>query len=158
MPTGRQRGTGSSTALKMLRGGHPELINNDEPKPEEGFPTCPSTDPDVIEVWEFTVHHLDQMKTISVADRDLLHAYCEQVIQYRRAAQMVHDDGAIIIGPRGPIKHPAVAVMHEAGGLMSRFAANFGLTPQGRTAIRVGDQRTGVSVAAQAPAGRLLSS
>lgn len=157
MPSGRQRGTGTPTALKVLRGGHPELINNDEPKPEEGWPDCPSRDPEVREVWDYTLRQLDQMKTASKADRDLLHAYCVQVVQHRRAEQMVLEDGIVIMTSRGPTKHPAVAVMQAAGGLMTRLAANFGLTPQGRSAIRVGDQRTGVAVQSAAPAARLLS-
>lgn len=157
MPNGRVRGSGLPTALKVLRGGHPENINNDVPVPDDSHPECPSKIPEVREVWDFTLRQLEQMKTISVADRDLLHTYCEQVVQYRMAAELVHQDGLVIFGPKGPMKHPAVAVMQSAGTLIARLAANFGLTPQGRSAIRVGDQRAGVSTQSLAPAARLLS-
>lgn len=157
MPNGRVRGSGIPTALKILKGGHPENINRDEPIPDIASPTCPSKNPAVREVWDFTLGHLMQMKTISAADQDILHTYCEQVVNYRRAAEMVREDGIIIYGPRGPVKHPAVGIMETSAAIVARLAANFGLTPQGRSAIRVGDQRAGVSVQSGAPAGRLLS-
>jgi len=160
MPAGRPRGTrgtGLPTALKMLKGGHPERINHDEPKPDDGLPDCPTDNPEVREVWDYTITQLRQMKTVTMADRDILHAYCEQVVQYRKAAQMLHDDGLIIEGPRGPVKHPATVLLRDSASLMRGFAASFGLTPQGRSAIRVGDQRATPATQAQAPAARLLS-
>jgi P27 family predicted phage terminase small subunit len=158
MPQGRQRGTGLPTALKILKGGHPERVNRDEPVPDDAAPVCPSADPAVREVWEYTLGQLQQMKTISAADRDMLHAYCEQVVLYREAARLVHEEGLVILGATGVVKHPAIAVMQNAGALMARHAAAFGLTPQGRSAIRVGDQRAAVTVQSSAPAARLLSS
>lgn len=161
MPAGRPRGSGGTglpTALKVLKGGHPERINRDEPIPDEGLPECPTDNPDVREVWDYTIKQLEQMKTVSLADRDMLHAYCEQVVQYRRAAQMIHEDGAIIEGPRGPQKHPATIILRDSASMMRGFASCFGLTPQGRSAIRVGDQRATPAPQAQAPAARLLSS
>lgn len=151
---GRPRGTGAPTALKVLRGGAPSRINHDEPIPEEGIPLCPSQDPDVREVWDYTIRQLVRMRTITLADRDALAAYCTMVVQYRKAAIMVEEDGAIINGPRGPVKHPAAAIMREAAGLMKQFGRDFGLSPAARSAIKVGDQHP---KQAEASASRLLS-
>jgi P27 family predicted phage terminase small subunit len=152
---GRPRGTGLPTALKVLKGGHKERINTDEPVPEEGIPVCPTQDPDVVEVWDYTIAQLLAMRTVTLADRDALHAYCEQVVQYRRAAAMVRGDGAIIDSRRGPIRHPAVTVMRESAALIKTLGRDFGLSPAARTAIKVTDQQP----AKQTTAGpsRLLS-
>lgn len=135
----RTRGTGTPTALKLLRGDR--KINQDEPIPDDGVPECPSRNPEVREVWDYTVEQLLRMRTLTKADRDTLHAYCEQVVQYRIAAEQLHEDGAVIQSPRGPIRHPAVAVMRESASMIKMFGAAFGLTPAARTAIKVPDQR-----------------
>lgn len=138
---GRPRGTGLPTALKVLKGGHKERINTDEPILEAGIPACPTDDPDVVEVWDYTVAQLVKMRTVTLADRDALHTYCEQVVQYRRAAKMVREDGAIIDTFQGPKKHPATTVMREAAAAIKMFGRDFGLSPAARTAIKVTDQQ-----------------
>jgi P27 family predicted phage terminase small subunit len=153
--TGRPRGTGLPTALKVLKGGHKERINTDEPMPEAGVPACPTNDPDVVEVWDYTVAQLVKMRTITMADRDALYAYCEQVVQYRKAAQMVREDGAIIDTRGGPKKHPATTVMRETAVAIKMFGRDFGLSPAARTAIKVTDQQPAKQT--QAGPSRLLS-
>lgn len=152
---GRPRGTGTPTALKVLKGGHKERINTDEPMPEAGVPTCPVDDPDVVQVWEYTVAQLVKMRTITMADRDALHTYCEQVVQYRKAAEMVREDGAIINVHGLPKKHPATTVMRETAAAIKMFGRDFGLTPSARTAIKVTDQQPAKQT--QAGPSRLLS-
>jgi P27 family predicted phage terminase small subunit len=155
-PPGSRTAGGAPTALKLLRGGHPELINNDEPMPEEGIPECPSTDREVIEVWEYTVRQLDVMRTITMADRDVLHAYCEAVVTFRRASRMIHRDGIIIDSHRGPIKHPASSVMREASNLMKDYARHFGLTPSARGGLKVAESQVQEAIQNSGPS-RLLS-
>lgn len=153
---GRPRGTGTPTALKLLRGdNHPERINRDEPVPQDGVPECPTDDPEVRAVWDYTIEQLKTMRVVTLADRDALHTYCTQVIQYRKAAEMVREDGAIIDTPRGPIKHPATVIMREAAALVKMLGRDFGLNPAARSAIRVGDQQP--RKATEAGASRLLS-
>lgn len=153
---GRPRGTGYPTALKVLRGGgHPERINKDEPMPEEGIPQCPTNDPEVLEIWNYTVGQLVKMRTITMADRDALHTYCEQVVQYRKASDMVREDGPIVIGPSGAKKHPALSIMRETGSMIKMFGRDFGLTPSARSVIKVADQQ--VAKDTQASPSRLLS-
>lgn len=151
---GRPRGTGLPTALRVLKGGHKERINTDEPQPDDSIPTCPTEDPEVREVWDYTMVQLIQMRTVTMADRDALYTYCEQVVQYRKAAEIVRQDGAIIDSYRGPVKHPATAVMKEAAALVKMYGRDFGLTPAARSAIKVSDQRP---KATDATAARLLS-
>jgi P27 family predicted phage terminase small subunit len=154
---GRPRGSGAPTALKLLKGPgrHPETINRDEPIPEEGIPECPTKDAEVRAVWDYTVKQLTRMRTITMADRDALHTYCEQVVQYRKACDMVREDGPIIIGPTGAKKHPGLSIMRETGAMIKMFGQNFGLTPSARSAIKVADQQPAKQT--QADPSRLLS-
>lgn len=141
MPAGRPRGTGTPTALKLLKGERPSRVNRDEPQPDDGIPQCPSRNKAVQEVWDYTIGQLVRMRTITMADRDALHAYCEQVVQYRQAAEMVHRDGPMVMTHAGMRKHPALAVMRETATMIKTFGRDFGLTPSARSAIRVSDQQ-----------------
>jgi P27 family predicted phage terminase small subunit len=152
---GRPRGSGTPTSLKLLKGVAPARINNDEPQPDDGIPDCPSKNKDVREVWDYTVAQLVRMRTITMADRDALHAYCEQVVQYRQAAEMVHRDGPMVMTAAGVRKHPALAVMRETATMIKAFGRDFGLSPSARSAIRVSDQQPRQT---EAGAQRLLSS
>lgn len=138
----RPRGTGAPTNLKLLQGvTRKERINYDEPVPDDGVPECPTADPQVREVWDYTVSQLVKMRTITMADRDALHTYCEQVIQYRQAAEMIRRDGPLVDTPAGVRKHPAMSIMRETATMIKSLATVFGLTPSARSAIRVSDQQ-----------------
>jgi P27 family predicted phage terminase small subunit len=154
MPSGRPRGTGAPTALKLLKGERNARLNHDEPIPDDGIPECPTDDPDVKEVWDYTIGQLLQMRTVTMADRDALHTYCEQVVQYRQAAQMVREDGPIVESRLGPKRHPALSIMRESAAIIKMFGRDFGLTPSARSAIKVSDQRPKQT---EAGASRLLS-
>lgn len=143
------------TALRVLRGGHPERINRDEPMPDDGIPECPSKNPEIVEVWQYTIRQLSRMRIVTMADRDALYVYCTQVIQFRRAQKMIEEDGLLIRSPhRGMIRHPAQATLREASAAIKMFATVFGLTPGARSAIKVADQKV---PAKEAGAQRLLS-
>lgn len=137
------------TALKLVARAKKNRINQDEPQPEEGIPECPSSDPAVLDVWNYTIRQLKVMKTITMADRDLLHAYCEQVVMHRRAVQLMGYEGAFHNG----IRHPAWQTAKEAAQMMKMLGSLFGLSPSARTAIKVADQKPSVQVGA----ARLLS-
>src|SRR6187455_1290776 len=58
------------TTLKMVKGTRTGRVNHDEPQPEPGVPTCPTDDPEVREIWDYTMKQLLTMRTITMADRD----------------------------------------------------------------------------------------
>jgi len=152
---GRPRGTGTPTALKLLKGERSCRVNSDEPQPEDGIPQCPTKDPEVRAIWDYTVDQLVKMRTITMADRDALHTYCEQVVIYRKAADLVRKQGAIIGVEGRQIKHPGTIVMKEAAAIVKMFGRDFGLSPAARTAIKVSDQQKPKQTGADA--SRLLS-
>lgn len=155
MPAGRPRGSGRPSALKLLQGVPTSQLNHDEPNPEPGIPSCPSTDPDVINVWDYTIKQLKVMRTITMADRDALLTYCEAVVLQNRANAVLRKEGIMAWTASGsPCKHPAAGLVAQAAQVIKTFGREFGLTPASRTTIRVGDQTPKTT---EKTAARLLS-
>lgn len=132
---------GRPTQLRVLAGEKPGRINQDEPVPEDGIPECPSEDPKVREVWDYTVRQLKAMRVITLADRDALHVYCQAVVMHDQAARQLHSEGMFLNTPKGPMRNSATMVMKECAMVIRQMAHSFGMTPQGRTSIKVGDQQ-----------------
>lgn len=148
----RPRGTGRPTALKVVAGARKDRINTDEPQPQEGVPECPSDDLDVQDVWDYTIKQLMVMRTVTMADRDALHAYCEQVVVHRAALAMMKREGLVTYGPNMAMKHPAASIAKDAAAMIKSLGGAFGLNPAARSAIKVGDQQS-----AKQGAARLLT-
>lgn len=138
----RLRG-GQPTVLKVLTGQKQSRINNDEPQPEPGVPTCPTDDERVQEVWDYTVEQLQKMRTITMADRDTLHAYCENVVMFRDAMALIERDGRLVRGAHGGVlvRHPAFAIAKDAAGMMRSLGTLFGMSPGARSGIKVTDSQ-----------------
>lgn len=147
-------GNGRPTALKLLAGDKGSQINRDEPKPEEGVPQCPTDDPDVLEIWDYTVQQLRVMRVLTMADRDALYVYCQAVAMHNEAARQLREQGMFLNTPKGPMRNSATMVMKEASQVIRQLAHSFGMTPQARSVIKMGDQKP-----AEEPktAARLLS-
>lgn len=147
---------GRPTALKLLAGERPARINDDEPVPEDGIPQCPSDDPKVREVWDYTVRQLVTMRVLTMADRDSLHVYCQAVVMHDEAARQIHEQGMFLNTPKGPMRNAATMVMKECAQTIRQMAHSFGMTPQARSAIKMGDQKPG-GQQEERSASRLLS-
>lgn len=144
------------TNLKLLRGARPGRINSDEPQPNEGVPVCPSRNPAVRAVWDYTIVQLLAMRTVTMADRDPLHGYCQSVVLFEQASALMEAEGIVKNTNNGmgrTLPHPAQKIQREAANQLRAFAQEFGLTPSARTRIRVGDQKP----KEQQGASRLLS-
>jgi P27 family predicted phage terminase small subunit len=116
-------------------------VNNDEPPAPNGLPQCPDavTDPQVREVWEYTVDQLAAMGCASTADRDLLACYCEAVVIHRKASAVLAQS-SVLVRPRPKsealIRNPALQVQRDSAATVSRLAQHFGLSPSARSEIR----------------------
>lgn len=144
------------TALKLVQGVENRRINDDEPQPDEGVPVCPSKNRRVREVWDYTMKQLQAMRTITMADRDNLHAYCQAVVLFEDATKILETEGLMsgAASSGRQMQHPATKIQASAMMNMRSLANEFGLTPAARTKIRVGDQTPDQKQGAQ----RLLSS
>ncbi len=147
------------TVLKLVAGEkRKDRINTDEPQPGEGIPACPSEHPEVQRVWDYTVGQLARMRVVTMADRDVLLAFCQAVVMHREASAMLAQDGYVLVEDRtGKVyTHPASRMLKDAAATIKAFGTEFGLTPAARTRIRVGDQKA--PERNEARAARLLSS
>jgi P27 family predicted phage terminase small subunit len=126
------------TNLRILHGEKPYRINKNEPQPREGIPDPPDwMEPDARAVWDYTVPELTAMRLITPADRDALAAYCQWTVQFHRATRVVNATGLLIKNRErdGIVKNPAAQLQRDAGTMMAKYAAEFGLTPRARAEI-----------------------
>jgi P27 family predicted phage terminase small subunit len=142
------------TALRVLHGERADRINYQEPRPESGLPRCPDNAPyEVHEIWRYTVEHLDKMGCVSLADRDMIYAYCEAVVLHRHASsliahkrelldiEMARSDGELGTEERLTASlGQAVRMQKTAAESMRNFGSQFGLSPSSRGGIKVGDK------------------
>lgn len=127
------------TNLRVLHGDRKDRINVDEPKAPEGYPECPDTVSDAVrEVWDYTVAQLAAMNVASPADRDSLLCYCEAVVVHRQASAILARSNVLIKRKDSDtlMRNPALVVQRDAAQMISRFAAQFGLSPSARSEIR----------------------
>jgi len=136
---GKRGPAGKPTNLRILHGDRPDRINQNEPQPREGIPSCPPwLDADARKVWRYTIAELKAMKLVTRADRDALAAYCTFVVQFERMTRLVNTTGGLIKGRKdGVVKNPAAQLQRDAAQMMAKYAAEFGLTPRARSEITV---------------------
>jgi P27 family predicted phage terminase small subunit len=153
---GKRGAAPAPTGLRLVRGDRKDRINTNEPQAREGIPQCPiDAAPAVHEIWAYTMEQLEHMKIVTLADRDVLYAYCEAVVQHRETSRRIATEGFVVRGMNGGmVKNPLVQIQRDSALLMRCFAQEFGLTPSARSTIKLHVAET----AADKGAARLLSS
>lgn len=141
------------TALKLVKGEQKSRINDDEPQPDPSEPQCPSKNPKVQRMWDYTMAQLRKMRVVTMADRDPLLAYCQIAVIHSEACEIVDREGVMLDTPNGGTPHPAIRVARDAATQLRQYATEFGLTPASRTRIKTSDQQPEKAQGA----GRLLS-
>lgn len=129
------------TALKLVKGEIPSRINDDEPQPDPSEPTCPSKNPKVQKMWDYTIAQLRRMRVVTMADREPLVAYCQIAVMHAEACDIVDREGMLVKTPNGGMAHPALRIARDAATQMRAYATEFGLTPAARTRIKTADQQ-----------------
>ena len=134
--------------LKLLRGtARPSRTNKSEPKPKAKAPRCPEWLSDEAKAeWRKTVKQLKAMGVLFESDQDLIAAYANALVNYRKATLMVDAEGLLIEGRRdGMVTNPAVRVQRDSAQLIRQLAQEFGLSPSSRTRIGTnGDTNDGL--------------
>ena len=126
------------TNLRILHGDRKDRINTDEPIPTSGVPAPPyEMDAEVQQVWDYTVEQLRVMRTISMADRDVLACYCEAVVTHRKASKLLATTPVLIRHPKGGTysRNPLIQIQRDAASTVRGFAQEFGLSPSARSEI-----------------------
>lgn len=127
------------TALKLLRGEkRPSRLNRSEPKPR-GAPIKPAgMSRDASAIWRRLIRDYGHTGVLTAVDSDVLRAYCEAVVRYERAAQMLEETGPLVRGARRGelVKNPLHQVVRDNADLMRQLARELGFTPSARSAIK----------------------
>jgi P27 family predicted phage terminase small subunit len=126
------------TVLRIAQGNPGKrAINQQEPKPASGIPSCPSHVSNVArEEWDRITAELANLGMLTQVDRSMLAAYCDAYSDWVEAQKacsrgMFYKNGDLLkINPALRAKHDAMALMHK-------FASDFGLSPVSRTRLAV---------------------
>jgi P27 family predicted phage terminase small subunit len=129
--------------LRLLKGAPPGKVNLNEPVPRSGRVVPPDgLGEEARTIWDYTLAELEFMRSSVPTDRDALVAYCEAVVNHRRATAQLVDAPLLIRGHRGvQVRNPLLAVQRDAAHLIRQFAQEFGLTPSARARIDVDGPR-----------------
>lgn len=112
--------------------------------PEKGWPQCPEwLSEEAVVVWERVAATLDGMGVLTVADGEILARYADMWVWHRQCREFVEENGAFCTAPMGPKDHPEARRAERLAQQLLRMEAEMGLTPSGRTRIRVGSAEKG---------------
>jgi P27 family predicted phage terminase small subunit len=145
---GRRGPAPTPTRLKLLRGEtRPSRLNRAEPRPRGDRLRVPSDlDPAAKAVWRRVVGAVGATGVLTTADADGLRIYCESVVRYQHAADLLAASGALITaGGRGArrgelVKNPLHQIVRDNAILVRAFARELGLTPAARVGLRSGNE------------------
>jgi P27 family predicted phage terminase small subunit len=88
--------------------------------------------------WKDVARQLAAAGVLTGLDLDALAAYCEAFATWRAAAATVAAEGPTYKADNGLVKrHPAVAIMQQAGRDLHSWGDKLGLTPAARQRLRI---------------------
>ena len=135
-----QRGPASMpTRLKLIRGEtRPSRVNYDEPLPTALNLNIPEDlSAEARQIWAAIVQAVHHTGVLTSADADTLRLYCEAVVRYRSAEDMLVKTGPLIKGRNGEfVKNPLHQIVRDNALLMRSLARELGLTPAARSGLR----------------------
>lgn len=135
-----KRGPAPTPTAKLKLGGSWRAnANKSEPQPPPGVPECPEyLDPVAQAMWSELAPSLLLMGVLSVIDRNSLARYCRTWSRWRRADDWIEENGETFTTDKGYVGQvPQVAICHNLAAQLTKLEAEFGMTPSGRTRIRV---------------------
>jgi len=126
------------TAVKKLEGNPGKRkLNENEPMPVKGMPTCPSwLLPEAKAEWERLANQLSEMGVLTEVDRTAFAAYCQSYARWKEAQSHIDESGSTYETENGMRRpDPWVSISNTEQRLMMSAASEFGLTPSARSRI-----------------------
>ena len=126
------------TALRLVKGDRKDRINKSEVKPPTDEVTAPTwLSVDARAVWDRLAPSQVTRGTLTVWDVDAFAVFCDAVVQYRAASDLVAKSGILLKGRTGVevVKNPALQIVRDSAQTIRAFAQEFGLTPSSRSTI-----------------------
>jgi len=144
------------TKIKKLHGEpNKDRINQNEPQPREGIPTCPKhLNTDARREWKRIAPELDAMGIMTHVDRAALAGYCQAYGRWVQAENKIKKltdalvankkdaaDAYLLKTQAGNvIISPLLSVANRCMEEMHKFLVEFGMTPSSRTRLQVNPQ------------------
>lgn len=128
------------TAVKELEGNPGKrALNKKEPKPENKIPPCPKHLTDVArKEWRRVTKELFALGIITRLDQAALAICCTAWADYVKACEMLELEGEVIISDKGgAYQNPWMAIKKRSMDQVMKFYAEFGMTPSGRSRVKV---------------------
>lgn len=117
--------------------------------PVESPPMPPDMSPVAQACWNLVSEHVRFAGVVAVVDWLALRVLCETYALYREAEDDVRTRGIVVenMTKNGLSirKNPAISVLENARKDLANLCHRFGLTPAGRTGLKVGGQTSNVS-------------
>lgn len=128
------------THLKIVKGVRKDRVNKHEPIANKvtiiKAPDWLSDEAKTI--FKNVAKELRAMDLLFKADIDIIVAYCNAVVNYRKATLLVDKEGLLVEGRRdGMVSNPAVRVQRDCAMLIRQLASELGLTPSSRSRLSV---------------------
>ncbi len=135
------------SAIKRLEGNPGKRkLNDREPQPEKTAPPCPEwLEPDAKEEWNRLASHMEELGILTEVDMAAFASYCQAYARWKRAEEEMTTLGRTIVKTNSGYwqQVPQVAIAQSYLKIMTKAAAEFGLTPASRSRIIAGDTRQG---------------
>ena len=132
------------TRIKILEGNPGKrAINRSEPQPVRGLSTPPEhigSDPALLSLWEHALQEAPKGLLGSI-DRELLAAWCQAVVIYRRAAQDLQGQ-PLTDGAYNGRSNPLCNLIQKQGALVARLGNELGFSPSARSRLSVPPEKT----------------
>jgi P27 family predicted phage terminase small subunit len=126
------------TPLKVLHGEkREERLNRDAPK-ASGKPVMPAgMSKEAQRVWRHQLKAMGATGVLTAADVHSLRAFCEAVVRYEYAAQMLEGAGPLIQGARKGdlIRNPLHQIVRDNAMLIRLFGRELGFLPSARESL-----------------------
>lgn len=134
--TGRPR---TPTAVKLARGEtRPSRVNRLEPQPRLGQPRVPpDMEPRAKTVWRQMLESAPP-DLVTPYDAHVLRAFCEAVILYRDAHQLLRNSSLLVQHRDGLVKNPLHQVVRDHRDAIRLLARELGATPAARAGMVAG--------------------
>jgi len=130
------------TAIKELEGNPGKRpLNENEPRPTKKAPACPKwLEPEAKKEWRRLAKQMETIGILTEVDMAAFASYCQAYARWKEAEEFLTQHGTIVKTPSGYWQMvPQVSIAQTYNKIMTKIAAEFGLTPAARSRIVAND-------------------
>lgn len=136
---GRRGPAPEPAALRIAKGEtRPSQLNRLEPIPRFAEPRAPrDMDKRAQAVWRYILREMRGTRTILAADAFVLRCFCEAVVAYIEAGELIAKTGLLVKRDGNLVKNPLLQVWRDNREAVRLFSRELGLSPAARAGLHV---------------------